>query len=162
MNTKKQSLFIACDHGALDLKNTLVSWLRENDAFKHFNIFDEGVHTTDSVDYPDVAYKLVCEMRKNGDDSFGILLCGSGIGVSIAANRHVDMRAALVNEPVSAALARAHNNANIMCMGARVIGVDMAKACVCAFFKTSFDGGRHDGRVKKLSHISQPPLNPAP
>lgn len=141
---------IACDHGALALKNHLVSWFERHQDFSVYPLMDVGVHTQESVDYPDVAKSLVSAMRAAGQGSFGILLCGSGVGVSMAANRYVDMRAALVSEPLSAELARAHNNANILCMGGRLVGFDMAKACVSTFLTTPFDGGRHVRRVDKL------------
>lgn len=152
MNTVSTHIFLACDHGALTLKNDLVSWLTQHEEFSSSHIVDLGVHTPDSVDYPDRAETLVQAMRTAEHPCFGLLLCGSGIGVSIAANRHTDMRAALVSEPVSAHLARAHNDANILCLGGRLIGMDMAKACVHTFLTTPFEGGRHIRRISKLSH----------
>lgn len=148
------NLFIACDHGGLDLKNALCEWLRQDASYKDLSVSDLGVHTSDAVDYPDQANILVEALRCAAVEqvkAFGILICGSGVGVSMVANRHHDMRAALVSEPVSAALARAHNNANIICLGGRLIGVDMAKACVRSFLSASFEGGRHERRIQKFS-----------
>jgi ribose 5-phosphate isomerase B len=105
------------------------------------------------VDYPDFGYKLA-EAVASGAVERGIALCGSGIGISIAVNRHPALRCALVSEPLSAALAREHNNANAIALGARLVGTDMAKACVEAFLNTEFGGGRHEGRVAKLSSPS--------
>ena len=95
----------------------------------------------------------------HGEAEFGIALCGSGIGISIAVNRNPAVRCALVSEPVSAALARQHNDANVIALGARLIGIEMAKACIDAFLSTGFAGGRHCGRVEKLAH---PPLHGVP
>ena len=114
---------------------------------------DLGPATEDRVDYPDFGYKLA-EAVASDTVERGIALCGSGIGISIAVNRHPALRCALVSEPLSAALAREHNNANAIALGARLIGADMAKACVEAFLNTEFGGGRHEGRVAKLSSPS--------
>ncbi|PZO86859.1 MAG: ribose-5-phosphate isomerase, partial [Sphingomonas sanxanigenens] len=102
------------------------------------------------VDYPDYGYKLASAIEE-GQAVRGIALCGSGIGISIAVNRNPACRCALVSEPLSAALARQHNDANVVAIGARLTGIDMAKACIDAFLSTPFEGGRHAGRVAKLS-----------
>ena len=138
---------LASDHAAVALKALLVEHVR---ALGHEAI-DLGPETTDSVDYPDYGYKLADAIASGAADR-GIALCGSGIGISIAVNRHPALRCALVSEPLSAALAREHNNANCIAMGARLTGVDMAKACLDAFFSAEFGGGRHAGRVEKLSN----------
>jgi ribose 5-phosphate isomerase B len=138
---------IASDHAAVELKAQLVGWLVE---IGH-EVDDLGPQGIESVDYPDYGYKLAEELAA-GRAEYGVALCGSGIGISIAANRHPACRAALVSEPLSARLAREHNDANVIAMGARLIGIEMAKACIGAFLATPFAGGRHGGRVEKLSH----------
>ena len=145
---------IASDHAAVALKAELGQWLGE---IGH-EVNDLGPEGVESVDYPDYGYKLAEEIAAGRAD-FGVALCGSGIGISIAANRHPACRAAIVSEPFSARLAREHNDANVIAMGARLIGVEMARACVETFLATSFTGGRHVRRVEKLS---QPPFNREP
>ncbi|MXO58787.1 ribose 5-phosphate isomerase B [Altererythrobacter salegens] len=141
---------IASDHAALDLKAALAEWLTA----EGHEVADLGPHTAESVDYPDYGYKLA-DAVASGSAERGIALCGSGIGISIAVNRNPAVRCALVSEPLSAKLCREHNDANAIAMGARLIGLDMAKACVTAFLETPFGGGRHCGRVEKLSKTSQ-------
>jgi ribose 5-phosphate isomerase B len=140
---------LASDHAAIALKAELAEWLRG----QGHDVNDLGPATEDRVDYPDFGYKLA-EAVASGAAERGIALCGSGIGISIAVNRHPALRCALVSEPLSAALAREHNNANAIALGARLTGIDMAKACVDAFLTTDFGGGRHEGRVAKLSSPS--------
>jgi ribose 5-phosphate isomerase B len=140
----------ASDHAAVALKATLVAWL---EAQGHA-VEDIGPHDTSSVDYPDYGYKLARAIAEGRADR-GIALCGSGIGISIAVNREPACRCALVSEPLSAALAREHNDANVLALGARLTGEDMARACVTAFLATDFAGGRHAGRVAKLSNRPQ-------
>lgn len=148
-------LAIASDHAATDLKAELRDWLIE----QGHEVADLGPHSTDSVDYPDYGYKLA-SLIADGTAERGIALCGSGIGISISVNRNPEVRCALVSEPLSAALAREHNDANCIAMGARLTGSDMAKACLTAFLTTEFadalpDGtGRHQRRVDKLSNPS--------
>lgn len=137
---------IASDHAAIDLKADLAQWLRDDG----HDVTDLGPPNADRVDYPDYGYKLATAVA-SGAAERGIALCGSGIGISIAVNRNPACRAALVGEPLSAALAREHNDANVLAMGARLTGPDMARACVTAFLTTDFGGGRHTGRVEKLS-----------
>ena len=141
---------IASDHAALELKADLVQWLGE---LGH-EISDLGTHGPESVDYPDFGYKLG-EAIASGAAERGIALCGSGIGIAIAANRNPKVRCAQVSEPLSAKLCRSHNDANAIAMGARLIGPEMARACVTAFLTTEFEGGRHCARVDKLSRTSQ-------
>lgn len=140
---------IASDHAALALKSALVAYLGETG----HQVDDLGPYDEISVDYPDYGYKL-SEAVASGAAERGVALCGSGIGISIAVNRNPACRAALVSEPLSAKLAREHNDANVIAMGARLTGVDMAKACLDAFLTTDFGGDRHTSRVDKLSHPS--------
>jgi len=143
---------IASDHAAFALKRELAAWLRE----AGHEVRDLGTDSEASVDYPDYGYVLA-DAIAHGEADRGIALCGSGIGISIAVNRNPAVRCALVSEPLSARLAREHNDANAIAMGARLIGSDMAKACIEAFLTADFAGGRHYGRVEKLAH---PPLTP--
>jgi len=142
---------LASDHAAVDLKADLATWLRE----QGHEVRDLGPDTDTRVDYPDFGYKLA-DALASGAAERGIALCGSGIGISMAMNRNPAVRCALVSEPLSAALAREHNDANAIAMGARLTGVDMAKACITAFLATDFAGGRHQARVAKLSDLSLP------
>ena len=142
-----ETIAIASDHAALELKAALVAWLRE----QGHEVRDLGPAAADSVDYPDYGYKLA-EAIASGEASRGVALCGSGIGISIAVNRHPACRCALVSEALSARLAREHNDANVIAMGARLIGIDAAKDCLAAFLGTPFAGGRHERRVTKLSN----------
>ena len=137
---------IASDHAAVDMKATLAEWLRE----QGHEVDDLGPSTTDSVDYPDYGYKLA-DAVASGSARFGVALCGSGIGIAIAVNRNPAVRCAQVSEPLSAQFARSHNDANAIAMGARLIGPEMAKACLAAFLDTPFAGGRHQRRVDMLA-----------
>jgi len=141
---------IASDHAAFAMKGELAGWLRE---LGH-DVADLGPDGIASVDYPDYGYKLA-EHIAAGQADFGIAACGSGIGISIAVNRNPAARCALVSEPVSAALAREHNDANVIALGARLIGIEMAKACIETFLATPFGGERHRRRVEKLSKTPQ-------
>jgi ribose 5-phosphate isomerase B len=142
---------IASDHAAILLKASLIEWL---DELGH-EVVDLGPAGEESVDYPDYGYKLA-DAIANGSAERGIALCGSGIGISIAVNRNPACRCALVNEPLSATLSREHNDANVLAMGGRLVGIDMAKACVTAFLSTEFAGSRHVRRVEKLG---KPPVH---
>lgn len=144
---------IASDHAALALKAELAEWL----AAEGHEVADLGPYDGARVDYPDFGYKLADEIA-GGRAERGIAVCGSGIGISIAVNRNPACRCALVSEPVSATLAREHNDANVIAMGARLIGIDMAKACVTAFLATGFAGDRHVQRVEKLGKPPVPAL----
>jgi ribose 5-phosphate isomerase B len=141
---------IASDHAALALKAALIAHLRESG----HDVNDLGPFDESSVDYPDYGYKLAAAIA-SGTAQRGVALCGSGIGISIAVNRNPSARAALVSEPLSAKLAREHNDANVIAMGARLIGIEMAKACVDTFLSTEFGGERHQRRVDKLSNPSK-------
>lgn len=137
---------VASDHAAFEMKGALAEWLRG----EGHEVADLGTHGLQSVDYPDYGYTLA-EHVAAGQAERGIALCGSGIGIAIAVNRHPALRCAQVAEPVSARLAREHNEANAIALGARLIGLDMAKACVAAFLAAEFQGGRHCARVEKLT-----------
>ena len=141
---------IASDHAAVSLKATLAAWLRD----AGHEVLDLGAEGGASVDYPDYGYAVAAALADGRVDR-GIALCGSGIGISIAANRNPACRCALVSEPLSASLARIHNDANAIAMGARLIGEEMAKACVEAFLSADFAGGRHQHRVDKLSAVDR-------
>ena len=137
---------IASDHAAIEMKAALREWLIE----EGHEVADLGPDSHDSVDYPDFGYKLASVIA-DGTAECGIALCGSGIGISMSVNRNPQVRCALVSEPLSASLARQHNDANCLAIGARLTGLDMAKACVTAFLTTEFEGGRHQRRVDKLA-----------
>ncbi|RYD49386.1 MAG: ribose 5-phosphate isomerase B [Sphingomonadales bacterium] len=137
---------IASDHAAFAMKAELANWLRE----AGHEVLDLGTNGPESVDYPDYGYALG-KAIEDGRADFGIALCGSGIGISIAVNRVAAARCALVSEPLSASLARQHNDANVIALGARLIGSEMARACITAFLDTDFLGERHQRRVDKLS-----------
>ena len=141
-----ETIVIASDHGAVTLKEALTEDLRE----RGFSVLDLGTDGPDAVDYPDLADALATAIRE-GRAARGVLMCGSGIGMSIAANRHREIRAALVHDNLAARLARRHNDANVLVMGGRVIGIEVAKDCLAAFLDTEFEGGRHARRVAKLS-----------
>ncbi|MBQ9949456.1 MAG: ribose 5-phosphate isomerase B [Clostridia bacterium] len=143
-------IIIGSDHGGFELKNELCTYLRE----MGHEVEDAGCHSQSSVDYPDYAFP-VCEAVAKGEFAFGILVCGTGIGMSICANKVRGIRCALCSEPVSAALTRKHNNANVLAMGARIIGKELAKEIVRTFLSTEFDGGRHENRVNKISEYEK-------
>ena len=142
----EKKIALASDHGGFELKAILAEHLRA----MGFSVADLGTNSGESVDYPDYAAKIGEWISGNPTD-MGILICGSGIGISIAANRNSQIRAALCHDGLSASLSRQHNNANVLCLGARLIGVDSAKDCVNKFLNTEFEGGRHTARVEKLS-----------
>jgi len=137
---------VAADHGGYELKSVLLPELRA----LGFDVLDLGTNSLDSVDYPDFAER-VAQAIEAGKAIFGVLICGTGIGMSIAANRHRKIRAALCHDVTTARLARQHNDANVLTMGGRVLGTEPAKDCLKTFFSTSFEGGRHARRIAKLS-----------
>ena len=137
---------IASDHAALDMKAALVDWLKE----AGHEVADLGPTSNESVDYPDYGYKLAAEVA-SGRAERGVALCGSGLGISMAVNRNPACRCALVSEGLSARLAREHNDANVIAMGARLVGIEIAKDCLDIFLKTPFGGDRHQRRVDKLT-----------
>jgi ribose 5-phosphate isomerase B len=141
-----ETVAIAADHAGFDLKEVLKGELNA----LGYQVLDLGTHGSQSVDYPDFANALAGALR---DDRAGrgVLICGTGIGISIAANRHRNLRAALCHDSTSARLCRAHNDANVLALGARLIGPEVAKDCLRIFMTTPFEGGRHAGRVAKLA-----------
>ncbi len=142
-----KTIAIASDHGGFELKTELKKDLME----AGYTVLDLGSDSLESVDYPDFGYALAGAM-KEGKAKLGVLICGSGIGISIAANRHSEIRAALVHDALTARLSRQHNDANVICFGGRTIGPEVARDCLNIFLKTKFeDGGRHSRRVNKLS-----------
>ncbi len=141
-----ETVAIAADHGGFELKSILVPELRA----LGFTVLDLGTTNGDAVDYPDMAERLTAAMRE-GRAARGVLICGSGIGMSIAVNRHRELRGALVHDALTARLARQHNDANVLVLGGRLLGPELAKDCLKTFFTTPFDGGRHARRVAKLS-----------
>jgi ribose 5-phosphate isomerase B len=140
--------YIATDHAGLDLKDYTAELLKQ----KGHEVIDLGPSTNDRVDYPDYAVK-VCKAVLADNSSQGILICGSGIGMSMAANRHSGIRAALCHDAYTATVARAHNDANILCFGERIIGKGVAESIIDAWIESSFDGGRHTVRVEKIEAI---------
>lgn len=139
------SIALGADHGGFRLKDALAAWLRAQGHHVH----DLGTNGPDSVDYPDYA-KLVCAEVLGGRARFGVLVCGTGLGMSYAANRHAGIRCAMLSEPVSARLARQHNDANMLSLGGRMIGEEMAIDILRTFLATPFEGGRHERRVAKI------------
>ena len=140
---KIDKVFLASDHAGFELKNEL------KEAIKGlgYEVVDLGTNDKNSVDYPDYAHLLASKLEPN---CYGVLVCGTGIGISIAANRHENVRCALCHDEFTARLAREHNDANVIAFGARVIGAGVAISGVEAFLKTEFAGGRHERRVKKI------------
>ena len=139
---------LSADHAGYELKDSLAVWLRE----AGHEVSDLGTNGPESVDYPDFGARLG-QAIASGEAERGIAVCGSGIGISIAVNRNPACRCARVDDPLSARLAREHNDANVLALGARLIGADMARACTAAFLGTEFSGGRHQRRVDMLSDI---------
>ncbi len=138
-------IYIGSDHGGFELKNQVFSYIKNE---LKISIEDLGCFSKDSVDYPDIA-KTVCEqvLKNNG---IGILICGTGIGISMSANKINGIRCALCSEQYSAIMTRKHNDANVLALGGRIIGVELAKSIVDAFLNTKFEGGRHQRRVDKI------------
>ena len=141
-------IYIGCDHGGFALKQEIFKYIKEDLALE---IEDLGCHDTSSVDYPDYAEK-VCK-KVVSENAQGILICGTGIGISIAANKINGIRCALCSEPFSAEMTRKHNNANVLAMGGRTTGPELAKSIVKAFLSTDFEGGRHQKRLDKIAAL---------
>jgi ribose 5-phosphate isomerase B len=137
---------LVADHAGFELKNALKSALDE----RGFKPLDLGPYDADPVDYPDMAAKLALVLR-DGDAQHGVMICGTGIGISMAANRYPWIRAAVCGDVTTARLARQHNDANVLALGARLIGPEVARDCLMTFLGTAFAGGRHARRVAKLS-----------
>jgi ribose 5-phosphate isomerase B len=142
---------LSADHAGFDLKDELVTWLRE----AGHEVLDLGTNGPESVDYPKYG-ELLASAIERGEADRGIAVCGSGIGIGIAANRNPACRCAQVAEPLTAALARTHNDANAIALGSRLIGPEMAKACVAAFLDTEFEGGRHQRRIDQITALENP------
>jgi len=138
-------LVLASDHAGVELRKALAQKASE----LGWDVEDLGPEGTESVNYPDYAHRLARTVAQ-GQAQRGVLVCGTGIGMSITANKHRGIRAALVTEPWSAAMTRAHNDANVLCLGARVTGLGVALACLEAFLNTEFEGGRHQIRVAAI------------
>ncbi len=141
---------IGCDHGGFELKNILVKFLQETGV----EYTDCGTYDEQSVDYPDIA-KIVCQKVQNGECEKGILVCGTGIGMNMCANKHKGIRAAQCHDTFSAKMTRCHNNANVLTMGGRVVGSELAKDIVKEFLTNEFEGGRHLNRVEKMMSIEK-------
>ena len=139
---------IGSDHGGCELKNFIAEHLKE----KGVEYKDMGCFSQESVDYPDIAY-AVCNEIKNGNVDRGILICGTGIGISIAANKIKGIRAALCSDVYSAAMCRRHNDANVLCLGGRVIGRELAFMIVDTYLSEAFEGGRHSIRIDKIHSL---------
>lgn len=139
-----EKIVIASDHGGYQLKEMIKNRLKDR-----FELVDLGTHVEESVNYPDYAHKLANSIN-DGIATRGILICGSGLGVSIAANRHRGIRAALVDSVTLAKLCRQHNDANVLCMGGRIVGPTVAEEIVDTFLTTSFEGGRHAKRIELI------------
>lgn len=143
--TDSKVIAIGCDHGGFRLKATVLEVVGE----LGYQVEDVGTHSSESVDYPDFAHR-VAELVSSGEVQCGILICGTGIGMSMAANKHHGIRAALCADTFSARMTRAHNDSNVLCLGERVIGPGLAGDIVRAFLQGSFEGGRHERRVGKI------------
>ena len=148
---------LGADHGGFKLKDVLVTWLRA----QGHDVHDFGTNSADSVDYPDYAH-IVCDAVLSGNAHYGVLVCGTGLGMSYAANRHAGIRCALVSETTSARLAREHNNANMLALGGRMIGEEMGIDILRVFLATAYEGGRHDRRIAKIQPKFQPNVKGEP
>jgi ribose 5-phosphate isomerase B len=137
---------LGADHAGIDFKNQVKTWLEE----KGFAVKDFGTYNTDSVDYPDFAHPTASSVE-TGEASFGILFCGSANGVAMTANKHAGIRAGLCWETEIAELTRLHNDANMICIPARYVTIELAKEMITTFMETAFEGGRHQNRVNKIA-----------
>jgi ribose 5-phosphate isomerase B len=143
-------LAIGNDHTAVDLKNTIVAHLQD----KGIDVVNVGTDSSDSFDYPISGYR-VGKLVSSGEVDGGVLICGTGVGISLAANKVPGVRACVCSEPYTAALSKRHNNANIIAFGARVVGDEMAKLIVDSWLEASYEGGRHQRRVDLITEIEQ-------
>ncbi len=152
LNTKKKYIYknilLGCDHAAFKLKEFIKILLIN----MNFNVIDVGVHNNLPVDYPDIAFKVATNIS-NGIFKLGILICGTGLGMSIAANRYPHVRAALCNDLLTAKMSRLHNNSNLLVMGARILRNSLAEKITIKWLKTTFEKGRHELRLKKLDAV---------
>ncbi len=142
-----KKIYLANDHAAAEIKSEVIEFLKSRD----LEVINLGTDSTDSVHYPKYASQLAKEVQAN--DGFGILMCGSGIGVSMVANRFKGVRAALCKSVEEATLAKQHNNANVLCLGARVSTIDEIKAMISAWLDTEFEGGRHQARINMFNDL---------
>ncbi len=140
--------FIGTDHAGFEVKPFVIDYLQK----KGIEVEDLGTYSTDSVDYPDFAHK-VAEAVKNNPGTMGILICGSGIGMSLAANKHKGIRAALCHDHYTASMARRHNDANVLCFGARIVGLGEIESILEGWLNSEFEGGRHKRRVEKIDNF---------
>ena len=147
MNKSEDRIAIASDHGGFNIKNILSEYLLQ----KGHKIDDLGTYSSDSVDYPDFAH-TIAERIANGIDKRAILICGTGIGMSITANRYPGVRAALGNDIYSARMSRLHNDSNVLVLGGRIVGSELATEIVSTWLSTEFEGGRHNRRIEKIDH----------
>ena len=147
---KTTKITIGCDHAAFDLKNKIIAHLTA----RGVEVIDVGTNSTESCDYPNFA-RLVCKNVQEGVTELGILVCGTGIGMSMAANKHRGIRAAACSDTFSARLTRMHNDANVLCFGERVVGMGLACDLVDAFIDTDFEGGKHQRRVDMIMAIEK-------
>jgi ribose 5-phosphate isomerase B len=145
MNANPLTIAFGADHGGYKLKDVLVAWARA----QGHTVLDLGTNGAESVDYPDYAH-TVCARVLSTEAVYGVLVCGTGLGMSYAANRHTGIRCAMVSETTSARLARQHNNANMLSLGGRMIGEEMGIDILATFLATPFEGGRHERRVAKI------------
>lgn len=145
-----KKIIIACDHGGLELKNEIVMHLNKIG----FEAVDIGTYTADSCNYPDYA-RALCSRIQSGEFELGILVCGTGIGMSMAANKHKGIRAACCSDTFSARMTRMHNDANVLCLGGRVVGAGLACDMVDLFVDTEFEGGRHTARVQMIADVEK-------
>jgi ribose 5-phosphate isomerase B len=143
-----KKIIIGCDHAAPEMKNLV----RDHLIARGFDVEDIGVHTTDSCNYPDIAHAL-CQKIQSGEREMGILICGTGIGMSMCANKHRGIRAACCSDAFSARATRMHNDANVLCFGARVVGYGVACTLVDAFLNQTFEGERHAPRVAAINAL---------
>lgn len=150
----KPKIVMACDHGGFRLKEYIRKYLES----KGYTVEDVGIHSEKSVDYPDMA-ELGAKKIINEECKFGIFICGTGIGISIAANKIRGIRAALCHNEFMARATRAHNDANVLCLGGRVIGRELALSICDAFINSRFDGGRHQIRIEKIESIERSQYN---
>ena len=145
---KTTKITVGCDHAAYELKCKVIAHLQK----RGVEVIDVGTHSTESCNYPDFAH-AVCKNIQDGVTELGILICGTGIGMSMAANKHKGIRAACCSDTFSARMTRAHNDANVLCLGARVIGTFLAYDLVDAFLGAEYEGGRHAIRVGMMADI---------
>lgn len=143
-------IYIGCDHGGFKLKGTLIEYLQS----EGLEFEDCGTFSETSVDYPDIA-KTVCDKVVKDENAIGVLLCGTGVGMSMAANKVKGIRAVVASDPFSVRMSKVHNNANVLCMGQRVLGENLALLLLEEFLKAEFEGGRHQRRVDLICSLEQ-------